>query len=61
MSAAAKTHAIVVKRYAGSHLYDTANQGYMSVEQLCRWAARGVAFSVIDMETGADVTRVLVA
>lgn len=53
--------AILVKRYARSRLYDTLNQRYVSVEQLRGWAAEGVAFSVIDMETGADVTRVLLA
>jgi len=37
------------------------NQCYVSVEQLCGWAAKGVAFSVIDTETEADVTRVLMA
>lgn len=61
MSAAPKTQPVLVKRYARSRLYDTVNQCYVSVEQLRGWAARGVVFSVIDTETGADVTRVLLA
>ena len=58
---AARVRPILVKRYARSRLYDTANGRYMSLEQLRRWAAEGVAFAVIDAETGADVTRVLLA
>ena len=53
--------AIVVKRYARSRLYDPAGQRYVSLEQLRDWAAEGVAFSVVDTETGEDVTRVLLA
>ena len=61
MSAAAKVQSILVKRYAHSRLYDTQNQSYVSVEQLRGWAAKGVAFMVIDTETGTDVTAVLLA
>lgn len=61
MSAAVKEQSILVKRYARSRLYDTRNLSYVSVEQLRGWAARGVAFSVIDTETGSDVTAVLLA
>ena len=58
---AASVQSILVKRYARSRLYDTQSQSYVSVEQLRGWAARGVAFSVIDTETGTDVTAVLLA
>ena len=61
MAMVAESQLILVKRYARSRLYDTRNQCYVSVEQLRRWAAKGVAFSVIDTETGIDVTRVLLA
>ena len=56
-----RTKAILVKRYARSRLYDVANRRYVSLEQLRDWAAKGVAFIVHDTETGADVTRVLLA
>jgi polyhydroxyalkanoate synthesis regulator protein len=52
---------VLVKRYARSRLYDTANQRYMSVEQLQGWMASGVAFCIIDNETGSDITQVLLA
>ena len=61
MTMVAGRQPILVKRYARSRLYDTRNQCYVSVEQLREWAARGVAFSVIDTETGNDVTKVLLA
>jgi len=61
MSAVRKLQPILVKRYARSRLYDTANQRYVSMAQLQSWATESVAFTVIDVETGLDVTRVLLA
>ena len=61
MPKAARREPILVKRYGRSRLYDTARGCYVSVEQLRGWSAQGIAFSVIDSETGADVTRVLLA
>ena len=61
MSATASVQSILVKRYARSRVYDTQSRSYVSVEQLRGWAAKGVAFSVIDSETGTDVTAVLLA
>ena len=61
MSTTPRTQPVLVKRYAGSRLYNTTNRCYVSVEQLRNWASTGVVFSVIDGETGADVTRVLLA
>ena len=52
---------IVIKRYARSRLYDPANQRYVTVPQLQEWAAKGLPFLVLDTETGADVTQVLLA
>jgi polyhydroxyalkanoate synthesis regulator protein len=61
MSEAREPKSILVKRYARSRLYDAENQRYVSIEQLKGWAAEGVAFTVLDIETGADVTGVLLA
>ena len=58
---AGRTDTVIVKRYARSRLYDAANRRYVSVEQLRGWMADGIAFAVIDGETGEDVTRVLLA
>jgi polyhydroxyalkanoate synthesis regulator protein len=58
---ARQTKPLLIKRYARSRLYDAANRRYVSLEQLRDWAAKGVAFGVQDTETGADVTRVLLA
>jgi len=51
----------LVKRYARSRLYDTQAACYVTVSDLQAWAKAGVAFVVIDTETGDDVTRVLLA
>jgi len=56
-----KGRTILVKRYARSRLYDTAGRRYVTVEQLRTWVAEGIALAVLDTETGADVTRVLLA
>ncbi len=52
---------ILVRRYARSRLYDAANERYVTVSQLQDWAAKGLPFVVLDTETGADVTQVLLA
>ena len=59
MPAAPKPDSVLVKRYAQSRLYDTANRRYVSVEQLRGWATEGTAFSVIDAETGEEITQAL--
>ena len=61
MLAAPNDPPTLVKRYGRSRLYDTVRGRYVSVAQLREWAAEGVAFSVIDAETGSDVTHVLLA
>lgn len=52
---------ILVKRYARSRLYDSVNQRYVTLLQLQEWATKGLPFVVLDTETGADVTQVLLA
>lgn len=52
---------ILVKRYAGSRLYDTVAARYVSLDDLRRWRDRGIVFEVRDAETGDDVSRVLLA
>ena len=52
---------ILVKRYAGSRLYDAVQARYVMVEQLRDWRVRGIAFIVREAETGEDVSRVLLA
>jgi len=42
-------------------IYHPASGGYVSIDDLREWQREGVAFVVVDVETGADVTRVLLA
>jgi polyhydroxyalkanoate synthesis regulator protein len=48
----------VIKRYARSRLYDTAANRYVTSDEL---RGRKEPFKVIDVETGDDVTQVLLA
>lgn len=61
MTSAPSSQPILVKRYARSRLYDTEHLRYASIEDLRAWVAAGVAVSVLDTETGDDITRVLLA
>lgn len=51
----------LVKRYARCRLYDTEAARYVTLADLQRWRERGVAFTVLDVETGQDITQVLLA
>jgi polyhydroxyalkanoate synthesis regulator protein len=61
MRAVSKRRPTLVKRYGGNRLYDTTNRRYVSVDQLREWAAKGMAFSVVEAESGKDITRMLLA
>ena len=50
---------ILVKRYAGSRLYDTSKARYVTIEELREWRNRGIALEVREAETGEDVSRIL--
>jgi polyhydroxyalkanoate synthesis repressor PhaR len=51
----------LVKRYGRSRLYDTQAARYVTVADLRAWVSKGIPFTVIDAETGDDITRVLLA
>ena len=52
---------VLIKRYARSRLYNVSKGRYVTVAQLRRWLNSGVAFVVVDSETGDDITRILLA
>jgi polyhydroxyalkanoate synthesis regulator protein len=52
---------ILIQRYARSRLYDTSNLRYVTVDELRDWERKDIIFTVLDVETGEDVTRVLLA
>jgi polyhydroxyalkanoate synthesis regulator protein len=51
----------LVKRYGRHGLYDTAAARYVTLAELRAWASKGIPFTVIDAETGDDITLVLLA
>jgi len=52
---------ILVKRYAGSRLYDTKALRDVTVADLRRWQLLRIPFVVRDDESGDDITRVVLA
>jgi polyhydroxyalkanoate synthesis repressor PhaR len=51
----------LVKRYARSRLYDTEAARYVTISDLREWLVNNIPFKVIDVGTGDDITRVLLA
>ncbi len=52
---------ILVKRCGRSRLYDTAECRYVTVDEHRQWQSEGIPFCVQDVETGEDVTLVVLA
>ena len=52
---------VIIRRYAQSRLYDAVQGQYVSLDTLRLWRDRGIAFTVLAAENGADITRVLMA
>jgi polyhydroxyalkanoate synthesis regulator protein len=56
-----ETASILIRRYARSRLYDPENRRYVTIGELRQWRRDKIPFVVIDSETGADITLVLLA
>jgi polyhydroxyalkanoate synthesis regulator protein len=52
---------VLVRRYGRARLYNATAQHYVTLQELRRWAARGLPFLVIDAETKSAITQVLLA
>jgi PHB/PHA accumulation regulator DNA-binding domain len=50
------TEPVLIKRYGGGRLYDTATLCYLSLDDLAELVARGERFIVRDAKTDNDVT-----
>ena len=48
---------IIIKRYAGRRLYNTATATYVTLDELAGMVRMGEHFVVHDPATGTDVTR----
>jgi polyhydroxyalkanoate synthesis repressor PhaR len=51
------TEPVLIKRYGGHRLYDTAKAAYVSLEDLEHLVLQRIRFVVCDAKTGADITR----
>ena len=56
-SHSARSDSVLIKRYAGRRLYNTACSTYVTLEDLADMILAGERFVVRDAETGADITR----
>jgi polyhydroxyalkanoate synthesis regulator protein len=52
---------IIIRRYGRSRLYDAVAARYVTIGMLRLWRDQAIAFTVVDVESGQDVTRVLLA
>ena len=50
---------MLIKRYAGRRLYNTATLTYLSLDDLANMVLSGQRFVVVESETGDDITRVI--
>jgi polyhydroxyalkanoate synthesis repressor PhaR len=48
---------VLVERYAGRRLYNTATLGYLTLDELADMVVSGQRFIVREAETGDDITR----
>jgi polyhydroxyalkanoate synthesis repressor PhaR len=48
---------VLIKRYAGRRLYNTATATYLTLDDLAEMVIQRARFIVQDAETGEDITR----
>jgi len=48
---------LVIKKYSNRRLYDTAESGYITLEELADKIRQGTDVQVVDAKTGADLTQ----
>ncbi|TPG49313.1 hypothetical protein EAH89_21645 [Roseomonas nepalensis] len=61
MPTRAAVQPVLVKRYGRTRLYNATAQHYVTLQELRRWAKKGLPFVVIDVETKLEITQVLLA
>jgi polyhydroxyalkanoate synthesis regulator protein len=49
----------VVKRYAGTRLYNTSTMSYVTVDQLRRLLRTDAEVAIYDAKSGADITHLV--
>ncbi len=52
---------IVVKKYANRRLYNTHSSSYVTLDHLAEMVKEGADFIVLDVKTGDDITRTVLA
>ena len=52
---------VIIKRYANRKLYDTRASRYITLSKIARLIEKGDRVSIIDMESGKDITEMTLA
>lgn len=60
-TALATTMSRLIKRYGRSRFYDPEAARYVTLAEPQEWQTRGLAFTVIDVDTNQEITKVLFA
>jgi polyhydroxyalkanoate synthesis regulator protein len=61
MASPQESNPTLIKRYGRNRLYDVVQSRYVTIEELHQWVTQRKSSVVVDCETGADVTRILLA
>lgn len=57
MAEADETPPLLIKRYASRRLYNTETSDYVTLEQIAGFIRAGRAVRIVDLKSGADLTR----
>jgi len=54
-----KDNRVIVKKYSNRRLYDTTNKKYVTLEEISSLIRNGYEVRVIDSQSGADISKVV--
>lgn len=57
----AEKESVIIRKYANRRLYNTATAGFVTLDDLRRMVVAGEDFTVIDVQTGNDITASVLA
>ena len=58
---AAEKESVIIRKYANRRLYNTATAGFVTLDDLRRMVVAGEDFTVIDVQSGSDITASVLA
>lgn len=58
---AAEKESVIIRKYANRRLYNTATAGFVTLDDLRQMVVAGEDFTVVDAQTGSDITASVLA